>query len=768
MGFTLEKYAPLAFLMGLALLICLSVISYRSLNNLTRTADHVSHTHEMIAQLEETLSDFKDTVIGARGYVLTGKESYLGVYYEARRDIDLDFQQLRAVIADNLEQRRRLDALERLKERNLDRYEEIIRTRRTQGFNEALALLERDFGQTPMTEIRQMIKEMEAEENRLLGLREAAARSSARRATIVLVVGSSMGVLLTALAIVAIGRELERRKRADAELQRANIELERRVAERTAELSGVTRRLQFALNGARLGAWSVDLPSGRFWADDASKVMHGFEPGQAINTIEEAGVNVRSEDQPITTARFLERLRNRAELETEYRVVLPGGGERWIVASGQVIQSDQDDSQSFKMFGIVQDITERKRAEAERERLLANEQEARRAAEEANRMKDEFLAVLSHELRTPLNAIIGYANLMRAHKHKSEDAPRMLEIILRNARMQQQLVEDMLDVSRIITGKMGLNLGPAELGAIIRRAIETARPAAVAKQITIEADLDPAVGVITGDANRLQQAVWNLLSNAVKFTPAGGKVTVRLARVGQHIEITISDTGKGINPEYLPHVFDRFSQEDYSTTRRYGGLGLGLSIVRHIAELHGGTVRAESQGAGRGATFTITLPITAVEWTSPQVRESPATARFVPRDVESRLDGARVLVVDDDSDTRQLLKRILENYGATVKTAASAAEALEMLITSPPDALVADIGMPDEDGYSLMRKIRNLPFDRGGAVPALALTAYARPEDRVRALTAGFQFHVAKPVEPNELATVVASLTGRLDTPPHA
>jgi hypothetical protein len=287
MGFTLEKYAPLAFLMGLALLMSLSVISYRSLNNLTRTADHVSHTHEVIAQLEETLSDFKDTVIGTRGYVLTGKESYLDVYHEARRDIDLDFQQLRGMTADNPQQEQRLDALEQLKEGSLDRSEEIIRTRRTQGFNEALALLERDVGQTPMGEIRRVIKEMEAEETRLLGVREAAARSSARRAMIVLAVGSSMGVLLTALAILAIGRELARRRRADAALRRVNIELERRVAERTAELSAATRRLQFAMEGGRLGAWSMDLPDGETWFDEASKAMHGFAPDLTINNLEE-------------------------------------------------------------------------------------------------------------------------------------------------------------------------------------------------------------------------------------------------------------------------------------------------------------------------------------------------------------------------------------------------------------------------------------------------------------------------------------------------
>jgi PAS domain S-box-containing protein len=724
-----------------------------------------------MSKLEEVLSDFKDVVSGYRGYVLRGKDSYLDAYFEGRQNVDLEFQELRNMTADNPRQRLKLDEIERLKQRILSLSEEIVETRRTRGFDAAITLLERDRGQPLMDEIRQRAKEMEAEENRLLRLREAAARSSARHTKMVLAAGSLVGVLLTTLAILAVRSELGRRKRAEAALRQSNVELERRVAERTAELSGVTRRLQFALGGARLGAWSVDLPGGRFWADDASKAMHGFEPGQTIDTVEEAVINIHPEDQSVITARFMEAVKNRAELECEYRVNMPDGSEQWVAASGQIIQSDLDEPQSFKMFGIVQDITERKHAEAERERLLNNEHAARQTAEEASRMKDEFLAVLSHELRSPLNAIMGYANLMRDGRYQPEEAPRMLDIVLRNARSQEQLIADMLDVSRIITGKMGLNRGPVEPKAVIQSALDVVRPAAEAKRITFDAEFDQSVGAIIGDANRLQQAVWNLLSNAVKFTPEGGKVKVRLTRNASYIEIAVSDTGKGINPEYLPHVFDRFSQEDYSTTRRYGGLGLGLSIVRHVAELHGGSARAASEGEGRGATFVIRLPMRVGLTSELQYADSHKTAGYAPHETARgeglRLDGARVLLVDDDADTRQLLKRVLESHGAAVKTAASAAEALEMIAASPPDALVADIGMPDEDGYSLMRKIRRLPSSSGGTVPALALTAYARPEDRARALTAGFQQFVAKPVKPDELAAVVAELAGRLDASSH-
>ncbi|HEY6401004.1 MAG TPA: ATP-binding protein, partial [Blastocatellia bacterium] len=754
---------------GLALLIGLSVTSYRSLNDLTQTADQETNTHLVMTQLEEVLSDFKDVVGGYRGYALTGKDSYLDIYYEGRRNVDLEFRELRGLTVYNSRQKLKLDEIEQLKQQILTLSEEIVETRRTQGFDAAIAMLERDRGQPLMFEIRGKVKELEAEENRLLQIREAASRSSARRAKAVLVAGSLVGVLLTTLAVLAIRSELNRRKRAEATLRQSNIELERRVAERTSELSGITQRLRFALDGARLGAWSVDLPGGQFWVDDTSKAMHGFESGQAVDTVEEAGANVHPEDLPVITARFRAAVQNLAGFECEYRVVMPDGSERWIASYGRIIRSDVDWIQSFKMFGIAQDVTERKQAEAERERLLANEHDARQAAEEASRMKDEFLAVLSHELRSPLNAIVGYANLMRDGRLPSDDGPRMLDIILRNARTQQQLIDDLLDVSRIITGKMGLNLRPVEPKTVIQSALDTARPAAEARRISFDTDFDPSVSVITGDERRLQQAVWNLLSNAIKFTPEGGEVTVRLTREDRDIEIEVSDTGKGIGPEYLPQVFNRFSQEDCSTTRKYGGLGLGLSIVRHVAELHGGSVRAASEGEGRGATFVIRLPMGRGLTAEPQNAESHEIAGHAapetPRRGELPLDGARVLVVDDDEDTRQLQKRVLESHGATVKTAASAAEALEMVAANPPEALVADIGMPGEDGYSLMRKIRKLPPGSGGTVPALALTAYARPEDRARALVAGFQQYATKPIEPDELVAAVAKLTREMSAP---
>jgi PAS domain S-box-containing protein len=392
----------------------------------------------------------------------------------------------------------------------------------------------------------------------------------------------------------------------------------------------------------------------------------------------------------------------------------------------------------------------------------------RRTAEElreANRLKDEFLATVSHELRTPLTAILGWAHLLRAGQLDKQSGNRALETIERNARAQVQLIEDLLDVSRIITGKLRLDVRQVEPGSFIEPAIEALRPAAEAKDVRIQKLLDTGVVSVAGDPARLQQVVWNLLSNAIKFTPKGGKVQVRLGRINSHVEIAVSDTGAGIDPEFLPHVFERFRQADQRTTRHHGGLGLGLAIVRHLVELHGGTVEADSPGEGRGATFVVKLPVVPLyQKDDPAGRVHPAARDTLPTyDCPERLDGVKVLVVDDEADTRELLKAGVGQCGAEVVTAGSAREALAAIADQRPDLLISDIGMPGEDGYELIRKIRALPAGRGGKLPAIALTAYARTEDKLRALRAGYQSHIAKPVELAELVVVVASLLQRGD-----
>ena len=417
-------------------------------------------------------------------------------------------------------------------------------------------------------------------------------------------------------------------------------------------------------------------------------------------------------------------------------------------------------NEGLMVLSSIVDITERKGAEREREELLSAERVARSEAERASRMKDEFVATLSHELRTPLSAILGWAQMLRSGQSEPHELERGLEIIERNSRVQTQIIEDLLDMSRIISGKIRLDVQQVNLSEVIEAALTTVRPAAEAKGIRLQAMLDPRVGPVRGDASRLQQIVWNLLSNAIKFTGRGGRVQAALELVNSHVEIIVSDTGEGIRPEFLPFVFERFRQADASTTRRHSGLGLGLAIVKQLVELHGGTVRAHSPGANQGATFIVALPLMVVHGRAEPERAHPrVAATAAPSLPQPSLRGLRVLVVDDEPDARELVARLLEHRGATVRCAATASEAIAAFQSFRPNVLISDIGMPVEDGYQLIRKIRALEAS-GAHTPALALTAFARSEDRTRAMLAGFQMHVAKPVEPAELVATVASLAG--------
>ena len=410
------------------------------------------------------------------------------------------------------------------------------------------------------------------------------------------------------------------------------------------------------------------------------------------------------------------------------------------------------------------DITDRKEAERERERLHKNEKSARKDAEIANRMRDEFLATVSHELRAPLNSILGWGRLMQKGKLDEPTTEKAVDTIVRNAESQNRLIEDLLDVSRIISGKLRLEVMTIKPINIVESALETIRPAAEAKGITLEVKQDADVSHISGDMNRLQQVLWNLLSNAIKFTPNDGKVTLEIEREEDFVNLHIKDTGVGIKEEFLPFVFDRFRQADASSIRKFGGLGLGLAIVRHITEMHGGTVHVTSEGEGKGSTFTVRLPlVVSPDESDSEVRPS-AENIGLERDSKMSLDELLILVVDDEEDTRQLLKQALTFYGATVITADSAANALIEIQDKNPDVIVSDIGMPEEDGYSLIRKIRNLNDSQQKQTPAIALTAFTRAKDRMQALSAGYQNHVSKPVEPDELITVIASITGRLQS----
>ncbi|MFL6334963.1 MAG: PAS domain S-box protein [Pyrinomonadaceae bacterium] len=468
---------------------------------------------------------------------------------------------------------------------------------------------------------------------------------------------------------------------------------------------------------------------------------------------------VHPEDRDATRAGYEKLARGEPTANLENRFRCKDGSYRWVGWSYFPVPEEG------LAYGVGRDMTERRRIH-EVLTLRADE------LEQANRIKDEFLATLSHELRTPLTAILGWSRLLRSGQLDEAGRERAVQIIERNAEAQSKLIEDLLDVSRIITGKLRMEVQPVSLAPVVETVVNGLRPAAEAKRLRLDSVLEQTAGPVMGDPARLQQVVTNLLSNAIKFTPAGGRVEVRLEQSEARARIVVRDTGVGISPAALPHVFERFHQADSSNTREQGGLGLGLAIVRHLAESHGGSVYAESPGVGLGSVFTVELPLTA-EPEPPPAPRRPESSSEQPRPAAAEgelfgdpraLEGVRVLLVEDERDTREFLKTILEGCGAAVTEAGSAAEALTALEGTKPDVLVSDIGMPGENGYELIKRVRALPAERGGRVPAVALTAYAGAKDRRRALLAGFHTHLTKPVEPDELLAVVASLGAREET----
>jgi PAS domain S-box-containing protein len=561
---------------------------------------------------------------------------------------------------------------------------------------------------------------------------------------------------------------------SNAALQRMTDELEQRVQARTRELEQTNAALQQQMNAihaaeveqARLAgivASSNDAIIGKKLDGTITDWNLGAQQIFGYTAEEIVGKSVLLLIPPELHAeevQILERLR-RGEPAGRYETtrIRKDGQPIYVSLTSSPIRDHQ--GVVIGASKIARDITKQKHAEEEREQLLARERIARSDAENSSRLKDDFVATLSHELRTPVNAVLGWTRVLRSAGATPTDISEGLEIIDRNTRVQVRLIEDLLDMSRILSGKLRLDVRKVDLPEIVQAAIETVQPAAAAKDIRLQSVMDPLAGPVLGDANRLQQIVWNLLSNAVKFTPKGGRIQIHLQRVNSHVEIGVSDTGSGIDPAFLPHVFERFRQQDSSTTRQHSGLGLGLAIVRHLVELHGGTVHARSAGINQGATFTVTLPISVVK------EESLAESRVHPT-VETRnndtmvprLDGLKVLVIDDEPDARALAQRLLQAQGAIVATAGSATDAYTCIRENRPDVIVSDIGMPGEDGYAFIKKLRALPPAEGGTIPAIALTAFARAEDRRKALMAGFQMHIAKPVEPAELLTVVASVAG--------
>nr|WP_322743965.1 PAS domain S-box protein [Nostoc edaphicum] len=526
--------------------------------------------------------------------------------------------------------------------------------------------------------------------------------------------------------------------------------IERARAE--AALRDSENRFRMAIEAAQLGTWDWNLITNQLIWDEGCKAMFGLPPeAQSCIEVFFAGLHPEDRERLEQVVQWTLNPASSSKYDVEYRTIgIQDGVERWIAARGQTYFDAADNPQRF--VGTVLNITEQKRIQAEREQLLAREQAAREAADRANRIKDEFLAVLSHELRSPLNPILGWTRLLQNGKLSEAQRAEALKTIERNANLQTQLIEDLLDISRIMQGKLSLTTAPVSLTFVISAAVETVGLAAEAKNIEIALDLDSEIAPISGDAARLQQVMWNLLTNAVKFTPHSGQVTIELRQLDGLAQIQVIDTGKGINPQFLPHVFEYFRQEDGSTTRKFGGLGLGLAIVRQIVEMHGGTVTAESQGENQGATFIIQLPLIQQ---ATLIASEPIHTQI---EAEVPLDGVQILLVDDEPDTREFQAFVLEQSGANVTAVASGLEALQALEQFTFDVLVSDIGMAEMDGYMLMQQIRSRPPNQGGSIRAIALTAYAAEIDQQRALQVGFQTHITKPVEPEKLVKAIVSL----------
>ena len=583
---------------------------------------------------------------------------------------------------------------------------------------------------------------------------------------------------------LALEQEVITRSKAEETVRAFNAELETRVQERTAELHAVNADLHRQIAERERAQEAVRESEARFrqLADAMPQMVWAARPdGQrdyynqrwfdyTALPVDTPGDNdwdqvLYPDDVPNARQIWNRSVRTGEPYEIEYRYKRASDGAfRWHL--NRALPIHDADGRIVRWFGTATDVHDYKQLQDEKEQLFLSEQAAREEAERVSRVKDEFLSTLSHELRTPLNAIYGWAQVLQTGATNPNDLAEGLDTIERNARAQKQIVDDLLDMSAIISGKVRMDVQRIDLAPVVEATIASMRPAADAKGIRLQAVLDPQARPVSGDPSRLQQIFWNLISNAIKFTPKGGRVQVLLERVNSHLEVSIIDSGEGITPEFLPHVFDRFRQADASISRRHGGLGLGLAIVKQLVELHGGSVRAKSGGPDQGATFMVALPLTAVHLgdSAPgePAREHPTVgpAGVVPDD-RVDLSGVKVLVIDDEEDARALVRRLLENSGALVRTAGSAAEAMTAIGTERPDVLVCDIGMPGESGYELIRRVRGLGHGTGGNVPAIALTAFARLEDRMKAIRAGFQMHIAKPVETAELLTMVASLAGR-------
>ena len=769
-----RRLAP-TLAISVAVLVLNWVWAAGALRTLIADAGWYAHAYEVIAQVERARSTIANCAAGLRGYLLTGDDAYLAPYRGAVASFHDTTARLQALTVDDPPQEQRIALLNQAMGSRLTLTDEVIEARRRQGLPAAVRMLENARSDAVVATIRDLLDALEAEEQRLLRARGGRSRSSESVAAAAFLLAN-----LLALGSLAAVWLLARSGGAD----RARRERE-----------AVAQREWFAttLGSIGDGVLATD-PDGKIrFINSVTERLTGWSAAEAAGHPFQEVFRIVNEhtrepaDNPI--ARSL-REGLVVGLANHTLLLSRTGAETPIDDSAAPIQSP--DGKTLGVVLVFRDVSERKRAESERERLLERERQSRYAAESANRAKDSFLATASHELRTPLGVILGWTGILRARADALTVA-RAAEVIERNARAQAKLVDDMLDISRIVSGKFHIEPVEIDPGRVVAAAVESLRPAADEKGVLLELVLEaPPPGPIVADPDRLQQVVWNLLSNAIKFTPKGARVRVKLRRLadgatgaaapagaggeregsGDRVRIEVQDEGAGIAPERLPYVFERFWQGDPSSTRRHRGLGLGLAIVRHLVEMHGGTVAAESRGEGYGSTFAVEIPVRAASataaaaaaaWRSataagPGPGTAPIGDPFLHRQA---LRGARILVVDDEPDGAAWVAELLRAAGAEARVEHSAPAGLAALRGWRPDLLIADLGMPGEDGYSLMKRVRGLAPADGGQTVALALTAHARAEDRMRALSVGYQMHAAKPIDPIELLIVSASLLNR-------
>jgi len=748
-AWTQRRLGLVGFVLAGVLLIAVGGVSYRQMLRLAEARELSTHTLLVREEIEILLSLIKDAETGQRGFLLTGEEKYLEPYQAAIRLVPAHATRLRELTADNAAQQGQLVRLDGLIGAKLSELATTIQIRREAGLKAASRIVRSDVGIRVMGDIRTLLAAMREEEDRLYAARDIRLDEAVHRATAVNIAGLVVAFALVVGATVLMMRALRHRAREQALRQTSEAVA---VASQESE--------------ARLRTTLESIGDAVIATDDQGRVTLMNPVAQALTGWTDAGARGRPIEEVLTLVNEATRLPVEnpvTKVRREGTIVGLANHTILISRDGREIPI-ADSAAPIRVAGgrvqgvvvVFRDVTDQYELERQRASVLQVEQAARQEAEAANRAKDEFVATLSHELRTPLSSIFGWTRMLQSDTLDPGTARRAVEVIERNARTQMQLIDDLLDTSRMVAGKLRLELRAVELCSVVETAVDTTRPGAEAKGVRIETHLGERAVNVAGDPDRLQQIVWNLLSNAIRFTPAGGRIDVWLEAYGGQEQIRVVDTGSGIKREFLPHVFERFRQADASSSRTHSGLGIGLALVRHLVELHGGAVVAESEGEGRGATFSVRLPRRA-----PDADVGPIALETVPdfADPSRHLAGLHVLVVDDEADARELARLAFEQAGARVSLAASAREALATVDAGRVDVLVSDIGMPGTNGYVLLESMRGRGAD--GQFPAIALTAYARLEDRERALKAGFSLHVPKPIDPLRLVRAVALVTRR-------